>query len=68
MTKQDKENLQNKKLTDSLLFSCLAACESLISKNEYPEKLSVSTITIIVNKDKGEQNNGQRNSNTKHTN
>lgn len=38
MTKQDKENLQNKKLTDSLLFSCLAACESVISKNAYLEK------------------------------
>jgi len=38
MTKQDKENLQNKKLTDSLLFSCLAACESIISKNAYLEK------------------------------
>lgn len=38
MTKQDKENLQNKKLTDSLLFSCLAACEPVISKNAYLEK------------------------------
>lgn len=38
MTKQDKENLQNKKLTDSLLFSCLAACEPIISKNAYLEK------------------------------
>ena len=38
MTKQDKENLQNKKLTDSLLISCLAACESVISKKAYLEK------------------------------
>ncbi len=38
MTKQDKENLQNKKLSDSLLFSCLAACEPIISKNVYLEK------------------------------
>lgn len=38
MTKQDKENLQNKKLTDSLLVSCLAACEPVISKNAYFEK------------------------------
>lgn len=38
MKKQDKENLQNKKLTDSLLVSCLAACEPVISKNAYFEK------------------------------
>jgi len=38
MTKQDKENLQNKKLTDSLLISCLATCESVISKKAYLEK------------------------------
>jgi len=38
MTKQDKENLKNKKLTDSLLISCLAACETVISKNAYLEK------------------------------
>ena len=38
MTKQDKENLQNKKLTDSLLISCLAACEPVISKKSYLEK------------------------------
>lgn len=38
MTKQDKENLQHKKLTDSLLISCLAACESVISKKAYLEK------------------------------
>lgn len=38
MTKQDKENLQNKKLTDSLLVSCLAACEPVISKNAYLER------------------------------
>ncbi len=38
MTKQDKENLKNKKLTDSLLISCLAACESVISKKAYLER------------------------------
>ena len=38
MTKQDKENLHNKKLTDSLLISCLAACEPVISKKTYLEK------------------------------
>lgn len=38
MTKQDKENLQNKKLTDSLLISCLAACEPVISESAYLEK------------------------------
>ena len=38
MTKQEKENLKNKKLTDSLLISCLAACEPVISKNAYLEK------------------------------
>lgn len=38
MTKQDKENLQNKKLTDSLLISCLAACELVIGRNAYLEK------------------------------
>ncbi len=38
MTKQDKENLKNKKLTDSLIISCLATCESVISKNAYLEK------------------------------
>ena len=38
MTKQDKENLLNKKFTDSLLISCLAECESVISKNAYLEK------------------------------
>lgn len=38
MTKQDKENLKNKKITDSLLISCLATCESVISKNAYLEK------------------------------
>lgn len=38
MTKQDKENLKNKKFTDSLLISCLVTCESVISKNAYLEK------------------------------
>jgi len=37
MTKQDKKNLQNKKLTDSLLISCLVAYESVISKNDYSD-------------------------------
>ena len=38
MIKEDKENLQNKKLSDSLIISCLATCESVISKNAYLEK------------------------------
>jgi len=38
MTKQDKENLQNKKLTDSLVVSCLATCENVINKKAYLEK------------------------------
>ena len=38
MTKEDKENLQNKRLTDSMIISCLATCESVISKNAYLEK------------------------------
>lgn len=38
MTKEDKENLQNKRLSDSLIISCLATCESVISKNAYLEK------------------------------
>lgn len=38
MTNEDKENLQNKQLTDSLIISCLATCESVISKNAYLEK------------------------------
>lgn len=38
MTKQDKENLKNKKLTEPLIVSCLAACEPVISKNAYLEK------------------------------
>lgn len=38
MTKQDKEYLQNKTLTDSLLISCLATCEQIISKKAYLEK------------------------------
>lgn len=41
MTKQDKENLQNKKLTDSLLISCLAACDVDMSKGKYIEKLLI---------------------------
>lgn len=38
MTKEDKENLKNRRLTESLLISCLATCESVISKNAYLEK------------------------------
>ena len=38
MTKQDKESMKNKKITDSLLISCLAACDPVISKNAYLEK------------------------------
>ena len=38
MTKEDKENLKNKRLTESLIISCLATCESVISKNAYLEK------------------------------
>ena len=38
MTKQDKEDLKNKKLTDSLLISCLATCEAVINKKAYLEK------------------------------
>ncbi len=38
MTRRDKENLKNKRLTDSLLISCLAACEPVISRNAYLEK------------------------------
>lgn len=38
MTKQDIESLQSKKLTDSLLISCLATCETVISKNSYLKK------------------------------
>lgn len=38
MTKEDKENLQNKRLSDSLIVACLATCESVISKNAYLEK------------------------------
>ena len=37
MTKEDKEYLENKQLTESLLLSCLATCESVISKNAYLE-------------------------------
>lgn len=38
MTKENKENLQNKILTESLILSCLVTCESVISKNAYLEK------------------------------
>ena len=38
MIKADKENLQNRKLTIPMIISCLATCESVISKNAYLEK------------------------------
>lgn len=38
MTKEDKGYLQNNQLTESALISCLATCESVISKNAYLEK------------------------------
>lgn len=38
MIKEDRVNLQNKRLSDSLLIACLATCESVISKNAYLEK------------------------------
>ena len=38
MTKEDKANLADKKLTDTLIVSCLAACEPVISRNAYLEK------------------------------
>lgn len=38
MTKEDKESLQSKRLTASLIVACLATCESVISKNAYLEK------------------------------
>lgn len=38
MTKIDKENLQNKKLTIPMIISCLATCESVIGRNAYLEK------------------------------
>ncbi len=38
MTKADKQNLVDKKLTDTLIVSCLAACEPVISRNAYLEK------------------------------
>ena len=38
MTNEDKEKLQNRQFTDSLIISCLATCESVIGKNAYLEK------------------------------
>lgn len=38
MTDHDKENLQKKELTESLLIACLATCETVISKNAYLKK------------------------------
>lgn len=38
MTKADKEKLENRQLTESILFACLVTCESVISKNAYLEK------------------------------
>lgn len=38
MTKEHKENLQNKIFTESFIIACLAICDSIISKNAYLEK------------------------------
>lgn len=38
MIKDDREYLQNKQLTESLLISCLATCEPVISRNAYLER------------------------------
>lgn len=38
MTKEDKENLENKRFTESIIVSCLSTCESVINKNAYLEK------------------------------
>lgn len=38
MTQMDKDSLQNKQFTESLLIACLATCETIISKNAYLEK------------------------------
>lgn len=38
ITNEDKQNLKNKKLTESIILSCLVTCESVISKNAYMEK------------------------------
>ena len=53
MMKQDKENLKNKKLTDSLLISCLVTCESVISKKAYLEK-KWSDYYVISNQTAGD--------------
>lgn len=47
MTNEDKQNLKNNKLTDSLIVSCLATCESVISKNAYLEKKWDNSINYV---------------------
>lgn len=38
MIKEDREKIQNKQLTESILLTCLVTCESVIGKNAYLEK------------------------------
>ena len=38
MKKEDKDSLESKKFTESLLFACLATCEPVISRYAYSEK------------------------------
>ena len=38
MTKEEKELLQKKKLTDHMIILCLVTCEGVISRNAYLEK------------------------------
>ena len=59
MTKQNKENLQNKKLTDSLLVSCLAACETVISKKAYLEK-KWSSYNVVFDQTAGDMYRQER--------
>lgn len=35
---EDKNRLENRQLTESILFSCLVTCESVIGKTAYLEK------------------------------
>lgn len=46
MTKEDKERLESRQLTESILFACLATCESIISKNAYLEKKWKNTPSV----------------------
>lgn len=59
MTKQDKENLQNKKFTDSLLIACLAACEPVISKKAYLEK-KWSSYNVVFDQTAGDMYRQER--------